>query len=425
MRYANKVLNIFSFAVLFFALMFVYADAQLENIAFHSTIVDSTFTNPQFAFDGTGGGVGEVAASGKLSEKEQVLTFELPIAVYLGQMKLTWLYNQQPFKLNIEISPDRQNWIKLTPDQYQIALSQKYSFSIQNINFTGIVAAKMVRITIPKGIEGVAPSREQFQLAEIEVFPNVDRFIQITKSEIKLVGDTEAFFEFDTNLETIGNLIYRKKGASSWARVPMVHVKTEHHLALYHLDPGTAYEVQFVVTDRIANETESPILSFVTKQGNKAFQKKVSGTFTEYPPDDTYVLTKGDPQIRVNDNNTDYFVSMISSGEVPLADQYLQIDLGSSQSFSKVLMYWRALAYSEEYDLEISADGKAWKKIMKAVNAKEGFETWSVRGDPMIVQELSVVSTGRYIRMFVKKNSKIFSYYPTRKIIQLMEIKVF
>jgi hypothetical protein len=88
-------------------------------------------------------------------------------------------------------------------------------------------------------------------------------------------------------------------------------------------------------------------------------------------------------------------------------------------------MYWRALAYSEEYDLEVSSDGRTWKKIMKAVNAKDGFETWSVRGDPMIVQELSVVSTGRYIRMFVKKNSKIFSYYPTRKIIQLMEIKVF
>jgi hypothetical protein len=420
-----KILKICFLLFLAFSLVAVGANAQLENIAFHSTIVDSTFTNPQFAFDGIDGGVGEVAASGKLSEKEQVLTFELPIAVYLGQMKLTWLYNQQPFKLNIEISPDRQNWIKLTPDQYQIALSQKYSFSIQNINFTGIVAAKMVRITIPKGLDGVASNRNEFQLAEIEVFPNVDRFIQITKSEIKLVGDTEAFFEFNTNLETIGNLVYRKKGAGTWARIPIVHVKTEHHLALYNLDPATAYEVQFVVTDRIANETESPVLSFVTKQGNKALQKKVSGTFTEYPPDDTYVLTKGDPQIRINDNNTDYFVSMISSGEVPLSDQYVQIDLGSSQSFSKILMYWRALAYSEEYDLEVSSDGRTWKKIMKAVNAKDGFETWSVRGDPMIVQELSVVSTGRYIRMFVKKNSKIFSYYPTRKIIQLMEIKVF
>lgn len=400
-------------------------NAQLENVAFHSSIVDSTFMNPQFAFDGTDGGMGEVAISGKLSEKEQVLTFELPIAIYLGQMKLTWLYNQNPFKINIEVSPDRQNWIKLSPDQYQVAISQKYSFTVQNINFTGIVAAKMVRIIIPKGLEGVAPSREQFQLAEIEVFPNVDRFIQITKAETKLVGDTEAFFEFNTNLETIGNLVYRKKGVTSWARVPIVHVKTEHHLALYNLEPATAYEAQFVVTDRIANETESPILSFVTKQDNKAFQKRVSGTFTEYPPDDTYVLTKGDPQIRVNDNNTDYFVSMISSGEVPLGDQYVQIDLGSSQSFSKILMYWRALAYSEEYDLEVSSDGKNWKKIMKAVNAKDGFETWSVRGDPMIVQELSVVASGRFVRMFVKKNSKIFSYYPTRKIIQLMEIKVF
>lgn len=425
MKYAHKVLNIFSLGVLVFVLILGHAEAQLENIAFHSAIVDSTFTNPQFAFDGTGGGVGEVATSGKLSEKEQVLTFELPIAVYLGQMKVTWLYNQQPFKLNIEISPDRQNWIKLTPDQYQIALSQKYSFSIQNINFTGIVAAKMVRITIPKGLEGVAPSREQFQLAEIEIFPNVDRFIQITKAETRLVGDTEAFFEFNTNLETIGNLIYRKKGAGSWGRIPIVHLKSEHHLAIYNLEPATSYEVQFVVTDRIANETESPVLTFVTKQENKAFQKKVSGTFTEYPPDDTYVLTKGDPQIRINDNSTDYFVGMVSSGEVPLADQYVQIDLGSSQNFSKVLMYWRALAYSEEYDLEVSADGKTWKKIMKAVNAHDGFETWSVRGDPMIVQELSVVANGRYIRMFVKKNSKIFSYYPTRKIIQLMEIKVF
>jgi len=401
------------------------AQSQLENLAFHSSVVDSTFKNPEFAFDGTGGGVGETTASGKLSEKEQVLTFELPVAIYLGQMKLTWLYNQNPFKINIEVSPDRQNWIKLTPAQYQTALSQKYSYSIQNINFSEIVAAKIIRIVIPKGLEGIASNRDEFRLAEIEVFPNVDRFIQITKSEIKLVGDTEAFFQFTTNLETIGNLMYRKKGDAGWARVPMVHTKTDHHLALYHLEPGTAYETQFIVTDRIANETESPILSFTTKRGNAAFQKKVTGTFTGYPPDDNYVLQKGDPQIRINDNSTDYFVSMVSSGEVPLADQYITIDLGDPQKFSKILLYWRALAYSEEYDLEISVNGKTWQKIAKAINAKDGFETWSVRGDPMIVQEVPVTAVGQYIRMFVKKNSKIFSYYPDHKIIQLMELKVF
>jgi hypothetical protein len=365
-----------------------------------------------------------VATSGKLSEKEQVITFELPVAVYLGQMKLTWLYNQNPFKVNVEVSADRQNWIKLSKDQYQISLSQKYSFSVQNITFTEIIAAKIVRIVIPKNVEGVS-GRDEFQLAELEIYPNVDNFIQITKSVIKLVGDTEAFFQFMTNLDTIGSLNYRKKGSSVWSHVPMVHTKTDHHLALYNLEPGSAYEAQFVVTDRIANETESSILSFVTKKNNFSFQKKVSGTFTGYPPDDGYVLAKGDPQVRINDNNTDYFTSMVSSGEVPLADQFLQIDLGNTQKFSKIILYWRALAYSEEYDLEVSSDGKTWKKIAKAINAKEGFESWSVRGDPMIVQEISVASAGRYIRMFVKKNSKIFSFYPNRKIIQLMELKIF
>jgi len=413
-------------SILFYFLIFNFpASSQLENLAFRSKVVDSTFTNPEFAFDGTGGGMGGTAASGKLSEQEQVLTFELPVAIYLGQMKLTWLHNQNPFKINIEVSPDRQNWIKLTPTQYQTAFSQKYSFSIQNIQFVETIPAKVIRIIVPKGVEGLGSGRNEFSLAEIEVFQNIDKFLEFTKTEFMMASDTEAFVQFNTTIETVGHIYFRKKGEKNWNAQRIVHYLTEHRWGLYGLEPKTQYEVKFLAMDKIANELESPIISFKTQSANLAFQKPVEGTFVFYPPDDNITKKIKNPLTRIVDNDTNYFTGMVTSGEVSESDQWIVVDLKKNENLSSVMIYWRGLAYSQDYALQISSDGKKWKKIENVLDATRGYETRSVKGDPMIAQEIKMEGQGRYVRLLIKKNSKLYCFYPNHQLVQLMELKIF
>jgi len=401
------------------------ANSQLENLAYRSKVVDSTFKNPEFAFDGTGGGVGETTGSGLLSDKEQVITFELPVAIYLGQMKLTWLYNQNPFKINIEVSPDRQNWIKLTPQQYQTSLSQKYSFTVQNIQFVDTIPAKIVRISIPKSIEGLGTAREEFSLAEIEIFQNLDKFLEFTKTEFMMAADTEAFIQFNTTIETVGQIYFRKKGEKNWNTQRIIHYLTEHRWGLYGLEPKTSYEIKFVAMDKIANELESPIISFKTKSANLAFQKSVEGTFNFYPPDDNITKKINKPMTRAVDNDTNYFTGMVTSGEVSESDQWMVVDLKRNESLSGLMIYWRGLAYSQDYTVQMSADGKVWKNFDIALDAAMGYATRSVKGDPMIAQEIKMEGQGRYVRLLVKKNSKLFCFYPNHQLVQLMELKIF
>jgi hypothetical protein len=67
--------------------------------------------------------------------------------------------------------------------------------------------------------------------------------------------------------------------------------------------------------------------------------------------------------------------------------QWLEVDLGSSQSICQVTLDWET-AYGKAFQIQVSADNSAWTTIYSTTAGTGG------------VQALSVSGTGRYIRMY-------------------------
>ncbi|GGN99143.1 hypothetical protein GCM10010112_92670 [Actinoplanes lobatus] len=66
--------------------------------------------------------------------------------------------------------------------------------------------------------------------------------------------------------------------------------------------------------------------------------------------------------------------------------QWLQVDLGSTQSISQVVLNWEA-AYASAFTIQTSADGSTWTNISPVTVGQNGSQT------------LNVTGSGRYVRM--------------------------
>ena len=85
--------------------------------------------------------------------------------------------------------------------------------------------------------------------------------------------------------------------------------------------------------------------------------------------------------------------------------QWIQVDLGSAQSLSRVELSWEA-AFGRAYRIEASADGSTWSTLVNATGRTGGDETHPVSG------------TGRYVRMYGTERGTPYGY-------SLWELKVY
>jgi hypothetical protein len=67
--------------------------------------------------------------------------------------------------------------------------------------------------------------------------------------------------------------------------------------------------------------------------------------------------------------------------------QWLEVDLGSTRSICKVVLYWEA-AYGKAFQIQTSNDGSAWTSIFSTTTGTGG------------TQALNISGSGRYIRMY-------------------------
>jgi hypothetical protein len=67
--------------------------------------------------------------------------------------------------------------------------------------------------------------------------------------------------------------------------------------------------------------------------------------------------------------------------------QWLEVDLGSSQSICQVTLMWET-AYGKAFQIQTSTDNSTWTTIYSTTTGTGGTQT------------LSVTGTGRYIRMY-------------------------
>ncbi|HEX4831053.1 MAG TPA: discoidin domain-containing protein, partial [Trebonia sp.] len=77
--------------------------------------------------------------------------------------------------------------------------------------------------------------------------------------------------------------------------------------------------------------------------------------------------------------------------------QWLEVDLGSSQSICQVGLNWET-AYATAFQIQTSADGSTWTSIYSTTTGTGG------------VQTLNVTGTGRYIRMYGTARATGYGY---------------
>ncbi|MFC1432355.1 discoidin domain-containing protein [Streptacidiphilus sp. N1-3] len=77
--------------------------------------------------------------------------------------------------------------------------------------------------------------------------------------------------------------------------------------------------------------------------------------------------------------------------------QWLQVDLGSSQTVCGVQLAWEA-AYAKAYQVQISTDGTNWTSLYSTTNGPGGTENLTVSG------------TGRYLRMYGTQRGTAYGY---------------
>jgi beta-glucosidase len=77
--------------------------------------------------------------------------------------------------------------------------------------------------------------------------------------------------------------------------------------------------------------------------------------------------------------------------------QWLQVDLGSSQPISRVVLNWETAAASS-FKIQVSDNGSSWTDIYSTTTATGG------------VQTLNVTGTGRYVRMYGTARATAYGY---------------
>src|SRR6266851_1041938 len=85
--------------------------------------------------------------------------------------------------------------------------------------------------------------------------------------------------------------------------------------------------------------------------------------------------------------------------------QWLEVDLGSTQSICKVTLNWEA-AYGKAFQIQTSNDGSTWTPIFSTTTGTGGTQTLNVSG------------SGRYIRMYGTARGTVYGY-------SLFEFQVF
>jgi beta-glucosidase len=77
--------------------------------------------------------------------------------------------------------------------------------------------------------------------------------------------------------------------------------------------------------------------------------------------------------------------------------QWLQVDLGASDSITQVVLQWEA-AYATGFQIQTSANGTSWTTIYSTTTGTGGTQT------------LNVTGTGRYVRMYGTARATAYGY---------------
>ncbi len=229
----------------------------------------------------------------------------------------------------------------------------------------------------------------------------------------------------DTNVPTKANLTLRfpsgevKKFSSDT-------FKTNHTFKVSGLKQETVYSFMVSAVDRFGNEVSTSWLSFTTPANNIALGKRVFGTFNNTSKD---ITSHGGYNSITNvvDGDLNYFTGMAVSFKVANADQYVVVDLGKVEPVKRIDVYWWGLAYSRDYQIDVSDDGKNWRVIERGIDAEDGSEVRSPRGDLLVKQSIVSKFRARFVRLLARAGSSVgtrIKKWPALPVLYLSEVAV-
>jgi len=251
---------------------------------------------------------------------------------------------------------------------------------------------------------------------ELEIYPQMDERLKIEQVD-SLFTDTEALMAVRANLQASTIFKYRLAGSSDNYSTGG-YGRLQEAATAVGLKPDTRYDYYVQLQDFNANILEGDTGQFQTKPKSLAAGAQVTGSFL-------VGNTQGTQNILV-DGDLD---KEVSSGSIYDKDQELIIDLGRNKPVGEVIVYWSRLAYSKNYSILGSTDGKKWDILAKDQDASKGFlgrTKGAIGGRPMkVLATKCKQQTLRYVKVLVPKNSDFYHKHTSSNYVDVFEVKVF
>jgi len=389
------------------------APTNETNIALDiSRSIRSTFQNTGGLFDGVISNEPQFRAlSGDFYKKIQEVYVALPKPFYVRQIvvyfdKATYYPNY-----TLQISDDGINLWEVGAE------SRKETVKGTSIVHTYTVPGALVsalRLAI-QGDRKDNPKKPPVIVQEIQIYPQMDQRAVI-ESVGSLFTDAEAFVYPKTNIQTSVFLRYKPEGVTGSYSVGGYGRLRESACAV-GLAPDTRYDYFVQTQDFNANVIESKQDIFTTRPQSLSFKAGVAGTF---------INTGASPNILV-DGILDQ--KPADSGSIYEQDQELVLDLGMTKQASSVVVYWGRLAFSRDYSVQGSVDGKTWEALGKNIDAGQGYlgrTRGAFGGSPINVMETKFSQKPvRYIKVVMAKDSDFYHKHTNWENVQVYEVKVF
>ncbi len=357
-------------------------------------------------------------------QSDNFIEIELKARLYIRQIKVYFEDGAYPTSFSIDGKVDAFSGSVLKAGVLPATYPADAGNKVVTVKLDN-APARSLRFNFTRGMS----RGETIRIAEIEVYANMDVWPQALAEQPPIITDTEALLRLKSNLDFTGTITLEDMtdGGNVVQKLPTGVYTRDHAVFAHALLPGHEYRFRMDYTDFHGDMSSSDALIFRTRGGNLLRGCPVDGTFTAFQPDDpNYVKAEGNPLVRVNDGDDNYFTSMVTSREPDTEDQYIVFDLKRKTPVGVLFIFWRALAYSKAYQVDISDDAENWKTVLSGLDAASGTPCFSSRGDPMLVMQYDLKNVRtQYLRIFMKKGSPYMVRDPKWKFVQIMEVKAF
>jgi len=382
----------------------------------------NTFENPVGFFDGVIDSDQNYSASVTLSrDKIQQIAVELPRPIYMGTAKVYFDLKNYNENFQLQYTLDGRSWLNLTLKR----ISSDQKSHIMEFDGKGL-ATKALRLIYPPQEKG---NLDFIRIQEIELFPSTKIRNSLNSTKIYALTDSEFIIDLTSSIDGFKSLSLINNPGPNQTTLNAQTFSPYDAVAVFNLKPDSTYVYTGQITDFNQNIQTFQPAYVSTKSKNLAFQKKVTGTFEFLSAPDNRTSNLNYNQ-NITDGSYDVFKGMARSGALSENDQFFVIDLQSVQKISAIVFYWDALAYPQNFEIQISDNNVDWRKAAQNINAADGISARLPAGGlygPAQVHTVSLPDNlnARYVKVFIPQSAAFYHRHSNWQFVRIYECKIF